>query len=199
VADGSVRVMGTDKAIGFAEIANLPGAKRSDLSADGNYLPAEGTYPNGTHICEVEIDPATGAAKIVGYTICDDFGVTLNPLLLAGQVHGGVTQGIGQALLERTVYSEDGQLITASFMDYAVPRADDAPSFVFETRNVPCATNTLGVKGAGEAGTIGSAGTVMNAVVDALDRAYGIRHIDMPATPQAVYQAIAAATAKKAA
>jgi aerobic carbon-monoxide dehydrogenase large subunit len=197
VADGSVRVVGTDKAIGFAEIANLPGTKPSDVSAKGNYLPPEGTYPNGTHICEVEIDPATGATKIVGYTICDDFGVTLNPLLLAGQVHGGITQGIGQALLERTVYGEDGQLLTASFMDYAVPRADDAPSFVFETRNVPCATNALGVKGAGEAGTIGSAGTVMNAVVDALDRAYGIRHIDMPATPQAIYRAIAGA--KKAA
>jgi len=121
--------------------------------------------------------------------------VTLNPLLLAGQVHGGIVQGIGQALLERTVYSDDGQLITASFMDYAVPRAADAPSFHFETRNVPCTTNVLGVKGAGEAGTIAGAGTVMNAVVDALDRAYGIKHIDMPATPEAIYRAIEAATA----
>ena len=146
VVDGSVRVVGTDKAIGFAQIANLPGAKPSDLSGNGNYTPAEGTYPNGTHVCEVEIDPATGDTQIVGYTICDDFGVTLNPLLLAGQVHGGIVQGIGQALLERTVYSEDGQLITASFMDYAVPRAADVPSFHFETRNVPCTTNTLGVK-----------------------------------------------------
>ena len=120
--------------------------------------------------------------------------MVLNPLLLAGQVHGGITQGIGQALLERTVYGEDGQLVTASFMDYAVPRAEDAPSFVFETRNVPCTTNALGVKGAGEAGTIAGAGTVMNAVVDALDRAYGIRHIDMPATPLAIYEAISAAT-----
>jgi carbon-monoxide dehydrogenase large subunit len=119
--------------------------------------------------------------------------------LLAGQVHGGIVQGIGQALLERTVYGEDGQLITASFMDYAVPRAADAPSFVFETRNIPCTTNTLGIKGAGEAGTIAGAGTVMNAVVDALDRAYGIRHIDMPATPEAIYRAIRAAEQKKAA
>jgi len=194
VVDGTVRVVGTDKALGFAQIASLPGVKPSDVSADGNYLPAEGTYPNGTHICEVEIDPATGQTKIIAYTIVDDFGVVLNPLLLAGQVHGGITQGIGQALLERTVYGEDGQLVTASFMDYAVPRAEDAPSFVFETRNVPCTTNALGVKGAGEAGTIAGAGTVMNAVVDALDRAYGIRHIDMPATPFAIYEAIGAAT-----
>ncbi|MBV9974039.1 MAG: xanthine dehydrogenase family protein molybdopterin-binding subunit [Hyphomicrobiales bacterium] len=199
VVDGTVRVVGTDKALGFAQIASLPGVKQSDVSADGNYLPSEGTYPNGTHICEVEIDPATGQTKIVGYTIVDDFGVVLNPLLLAGQVHGGITQGIGQALLERTVYGEDGQLVTASFMDYAVPRAEDAPSFVFETRNVPCTTNALGVKGAGEAGTIAGAGTVMNAVVDALDRAYGIRHIDMPATPFAIYEAIDAATRQRAA
>ncbi|MFI5014463.1 MAG: xanthine dehydrogenase family protein molybdopterin-binding subunit [Hyphomicrobiales bacterium] len=199
VIDGTVRVVGTDKAIGFAQIAALPNVKPGDLSANGHYLPSEGTYPNGTHICEVEIDPATGASWIVSYTICDDFGVTLNPLLLAGQVHGGIVQGIGQALLERTVYGEDGQLITASFMDYAVPRAADTPSFVFETRNVPCTTNALGVKGAGEAGTIAGAGTVMNAVVDALDRAYGIRHIDMPATPEAIYRAIRAAESRKAA
>ncbi|SDR24068.1 xanthine dehydrogenase, molybdenum binding subunit apoprotein [Rhizobiales bacterium GAS113] len=199
IIDGTVRVVGTDKAIGFAEIAALPGAKPGDLSANGHYLPSEGTYPNGTHVCEIEIDPATGTSQIVNYTIVDDFGVTLNPLLLAGQVHGGIVQGIGQALLERTVYGDDGQLITASFMDYAVPRAADAPSFHFETRNVPCTTNALGVKGAGEAGTIAGAGTVMNAVVDALDRAYGIRHVDMPATPEAIYRAITAATAKKAA
>ncbi|MFI4997088.1 MAG: xanthine dehydrogenase family protein molybdopterin-binding subunit [Hyphomicrobiales bacterium] len=199
VIDGTLRVVGTDKAIGFSEIAALPGVKPADLAADGHYLPSEGTYPNGTHICEVEIDPATGVVSILSYTICDDFGVTLNPLLLAGQVHGGIVQGIGQALLERTVYGEDGQLITASFMDYAVPRAADTPSFVFETRNVRCTTNALGIKGAGEAGTIAGAGTVMNAVVDALDRAYGIRHIDMPATPEAIYRAISAAARQKAA
>jgi carbon-monoxide dehydrogenase large subunit len=199
VSDGAVRVVGTDRAIGFAQIAALPGVKASDLSANGNFTPPEGTYPNGTHICEVEIDPATGLTQILSYIICDDFGFTLNPLLLAGQVHGGIVQGMGQALLERTVYGEDGQLVTASFMDYAVPRAADTPSFVFETRNVPCATNTLGIKGAGEAGTIAGAGTVMNAVVDALDRAYGIRHIDMPATPEAVFRAISAAAGSKAA
>ena len=131
------------------------------------------TYPNGTHLAEVEIDPETGATRIVNYVVVDDFGVTLNPLLLAGQVHGGTVQGIGQALMEQTVYDPDsGQLVTASLMDYALPRAGrHAPSFVFETRNVPCPTNPLGVKGAGEAGAIGSCPAVMNAVVDALWRA----------------------------
>ena len=121
----------------------------------------------------------------------DDFGVTLNPLLLAGQVHGGTVQGIGQALMEQTVYDPDsGQLVTASLMDYALPRAEDMPSFAFETRNVPCRNNPLGVKGAGEAGAIGSCPAVMNAIVDALWRAYRIRHIDMPATPERIWAAI---------
>ena len=121
----------------------------------------------------------------------DDFGVTLNPLLLAGQVHGGAVQGIGQALLEGTVYAPDsGQLITASLMDYALPRAEDAPDFIFETRNVPCRTHPLGIKGAGEAGAIGSCPAVMNAVVDALWRAHRIRHVDMPATPARLWATI---------
>ena len=121
----------------------------------------------------------------------DDFGVTLNPLLLAGQVHGGAVQGIGQALMENTVYDKDsGQLVTASLLDYALPRADSAPNFTFETRNVTCKTNVLGVKGAGEAGAIGSCPAVMNAIVDALWRAYRIRHVDMPATPERVWAAI---------
>ena len=116
--------------------------------------------------------------------------MTVNPILLAGQVHGGVVQGIGQALTEDTVYGEDGQLLTASFMDYAMPRADDVPSFHFETRNVPSTTNALGIKGAGEAGTIGATPAALNAVTDALYRAYGIRHIEMPATPLRVWSAI---------
>ena len=151
------------------------------------------TFPNGTHIAEVEVDPDTGATAILNYVVVDDFGATLNPLLLAGQVHGGAVQGIGQALMEDTVYDPaSGQLLSASFMDYAMPRAADAPSFVFETRNVPCKNNPLGVKGAGEAGAIGSCPSVMNAILDALWRAYNIRHIDMPATPQKVWAAIAA-------
>jgi aerobic carbon-monoxide dehydrogenase large subunit len=123
--------------------------------------------------------------------VVDDFGVTLNPLLLAGQVHGGAVQGIGQAIMEDTVYDRDsGQLVTASLMDYAVPRAADAPFFAFETRNVRTTVNPLGVKGAGEAGTIGAAPAVMNAIVDALHRAYRIRHVDMPATPERLWAAI---------
>ena len=141
-------------------------------------------------ICEVEIDPDTGTTDIVRYTIVDDFGVTVNPILLAGQVHGGVVQGIGQALTEDTVYGEDGQLLTASFMDYAMPRADNFPFFHFETRNVPSTTNALGIKGAGEAGTIGATPAALNAVTDALWRAYGIRHIEMPATPARIWAAI---------
>ena len=152
------------------------------------------TYPNGTHIAEVEVDPQTGVTAILRYVVVDDFGATLNPLLLAGQVHGGAVQGIGQALMENTVYdSASGQLLSASLMDYALPRATDAPDFVFETRNVPCKTNPLGVKGAGEAGAIGSCPAVMNAVLDALWRAHRIRQLDMPATPQKVWRAIAAA------
>jgi carbon-monoxide dehydrogenase large subunit len=162
----------------------------------GEFVQDECTYPNGTHICEVEIDPGTGHVDIVGYTIVDDFGATVNPILLAGQIHGGVVQGIGQALTEDTVYSEDGQLLTASFMDYAMPRADTVPSFHFETRNVPSTTNALGIKGAGEAGTIGAAPAVVNAVTDALYRAYGIRHIDMPATPTRIWNAINGAAAR---
>ena len=160
----------------------------------GEFVQDECTYPNGTHICEVEIDPDTGTTTIVRYTIVDDFGVTVNPILLAGQVHGGVVQGIGQALTEETIYGEDGQLLTASFMDYAMPRADDFPFFHFETRNVPSTTNALGIKGAGEAGTIGATPAALNAVTDALHRAYGIRHIDMPATPARIWATIQEAT-----
>jgi carbon-monoxide dehydrogenase large subunit len=131
--------------------------------------------------------------------VVDDFGATLNPLLLEGQVHGGAVQGIGQALMEETVYDKaSGQLMTATFIDYPMPRAQDAPEFVFETRNVPCKTNPLGVKGAGEAGAIGSCPAVINAVIDALDRAHGIRHVDMPATAQKVWAAITDARRKVA-
>jgi len=190
LAGGGVRVAGTDRAVSFADLAKRPEATPERLAADHKWEPSEATYPNGTHLCEVEIDPETGMTEVVRYLVVDDFGVTLNPLLLEGQVHGGVVQGIGQALHERTVFDESGQLLTASFMDYRLPRALDVPNFHFETRNVPCVTNVLGLKGAGEAGSIGSCPAVMNAVVDALHRAYGIRHIDMPATPDRVFLAI---------
>jgi aerobic carbon-monoxide dehydrogenase large subunit len=189
LGDGQIRIAGTDRAVSFAELARRAGADL--LTTSDAFTPTEATYPNGTHLCEVEIDPASGATYIVNYVVVDDFGVTVNPLLLEGQVHGGAVQGIGQALMERTVYdSGSGQLVTASLMDYALPRADDSPSFTFETRNVPCRTNPLGVKGAGEAGAIGSCPAVMNAIVDALWRTHRIRHVDMPATAERVWQAI---------
>jgi len=191
IAAGAVRVVGTDRAMTFADLAASPKATPDLLTAEDAFTPTEATYPNGTHLAEVEVDPATGTVDIVNYVVVDDFGVTLNPLMLAGQVHGGAVQGLGQALMERAVYDAgSGQLVTASLMDYALPRAGDAPAFAFETRNVRCATNVLGVKGAGEAGAIGSCPALMNAIVDALWRAHRIRHVDMPATAERVWQAI---------
>jgi carbon-monoxide dehydrogenase large subunit len=187
--DGTARIVGTDRSIDFVRIAKAA-KKPEDLKGFGEFVQDEATYPNGTHICEVEIDPETGETRVVTYTIVDDFGATVNPMLLAGQVHGGVMQGLGQALTETAVYSEDGQLLTASFMDYAMPRAGDLPFISFDTRNVPSTTNALGIKGAGEAGTIGATPAVLNAVTDALYRAYGIGHIEMPATPRRVWEAI---------
>jgi carbon-monoxide dehydrogenase large subunit len=188
---GVVRIAGTDRSISFADLAKRPDAGPDKLKGSATFASADGTYPNGTHIAEVEIDPATGIVKIVNYVIVDDFGVTLNPLLLAGQVHGGAMQGIGQALMEQVVYSpSDGQLVTGTFMDYALPRAADGPAFVFETHNVPCKTNPMGVKGAGEAGAIGSCPAVVNAIIEGLWREYKIDHIDMPATAERVWIAI---------
>ena len=199
IADGAVRVAGTDRVISFADIAAHEAATPERLRAAGDFGPDVPTYPNGTHIAEVEIDPDTGATAILNYVVVDDFGATLNPLLLEGQVHGGAVQGIGQALMEDTVYDPaSGQLLAASLMDYALPRAGDAPDFVFETRNVPCKTNPLGVKGAGEAGAIGSCPAVMNAVIDALWRSHRIAKLDMPATPQRVWQAIQGARKQQA-
>ena len=174
---------------------SLPARARdkAKLQARAVVKSEENTYPNGTHVCEVEIDPETGSSQVLRYTIVDDFGVVVNPTLLAGQIHGGVAQGIGQALLEHTIYDAEGQLLTATFNDYTLPRAEDFPFFHFETRNIPCKWNPLGIKGAGEAGTIGSAPAAMNAVQDALMRAYNIRHIDMPATPLRIWEAIEAA------
>ncbi|CAH1675851.1 Carbon monoxide dehydrogenase [Hyphomicrobiales bacterium] len=190
IADGAVRIVGTDKSLGLAAIAALPGATPALLKVHQSWQPPEATYPNGTHVCELEIDPGTGATQILNYVVVDDFGVTLNPLMLQGQVHGGSAQGIGQALMEEIRFDPDGQMLTATFMDYAMPRAVDIPNFHFETRNVRCLTNAIGVKGAGEAGAIGACPAVMNAVVDALDRAAGIKAMDMPATPLKVFSAL---------
>jgi carbon-monoxide dehydrogenase large subunit len=176
--------------IAFTTLAQRPDAGNR-LTAAYAFTPPQATYPNGTHIAEVEIDPATGETRIINYVVVDDFGVTLNPLLLAGQVHGGTAQGIGQALMEHAVYDpESGQLMTATLMDYAVPRADEVPAIAFQTRNVRCMHNPLGVKGAGEAGAIGSCPAVMNAIIDALWRGFRIAQLDMPATPERVWNAI---------
>ena len=195
LVDGEARIVGTDRRMDYSEIAKAAKSP-DDLKGFGEFVQNEATYPNGTHVCEVEIDPETGEVDVVNYVSVDDFGITVNPVLLAGQVHGGIAQGVAQALYENTVYGEDGQLQTATFMDYCMPRADNFPNFNFSTRNVPSTTNALGIKGAGEAGTIGAAPAVMNAVKDALHRAYGIDHIDMPATPNRVWSAIREATSR---
>ncbi|MEM7692929.1 MAG: xanthine dehydrogenase family protein molybdopterin-binding subunit [Pseudomonadota bacterium] len=194
LSGGAVRVVGTDREVSFSALA----AKEPGLMGEGEIDQSEPTFPNGTHACELEIDRETGVVTLLRYVVIDDFGVTVNPNLLEGQVHGGIVQGIGQALLEHTVYDEDGQLLSGSLMDYALPRADDVPFFHFETRNVPSKHNEMGIKGAGEAGSIGSCGAVMNALVDALTRHAGVTHIDMPATPDVLWRTLNAA-AKKAA
>jgi carbon-monoxide dehydrogenase large subunit len=140
-------------------------------------------------VCEIEIDPQTGAARLDRYGVVDDFGVLVNPLIVAGQVHGGIAQGIGQALMEHAIYDGGGQLLSGSFMDYPMPRADDIPHIDFDDHPVPATTNPLGVKGCGEAGTTGALPAVMNAVVDALAE-FGVRHMDMPATPEKIWRAI---------
>jgi carbon-monoxide dehydrogenase large subunit len=150
------------------------------------------SYPNGAHIAEVEIDPETGQVTLDKYTVVDDFGNMINPMLAEGQVHGGVAQGVGQALMEHVVHDEEGQLLTASFMDYAMPRASDVPFYdVDHSCQTPCTHNPLGVKGCGEAGAIGSPPAVVNAVIDALQRGgYNVDHIDMPVSPARVWEAM---------
>ena len=141
------------------------------------------------HLAVVLVDPETGRVQLVGYTVVDDMGRVINPMILEGQAHGGIAQGVGQALIEHTAYDAGGQLLSGSFMDYGLPRADDFPDIGFQLNVVPCATNVLGVKGAGEAGTVGAAPAVMNALVDALAE-LGVKHLDMPATPEVVWRAI---------
>ena len=193
---GRFVIAGTDRSIGMMELAarlhaglTLPPELPQSLDVADIYDGPPSAFPNGCHIAEVEIDPQTGMVEVVKYTFVNDFGVVVNPLLVNGQAHGGIVQGIGQALRERTVYDEDGQLLTGSYMDYAMPRADDAPFFVHDFHPVPATTNPLGAKGCGEAGCAGALPSVMNAVIDALSE-LGVRHIDMPATPERVWRAI---------
>ncbi len=202
---GRFVIVGTDRAISVMELARklhdgpkppADAPQSLDLAhvSDG---PGASTYPNGCHVAEVEVDPDTGIVEVVKYSCVNDFGTVINPMIVEGQLHGGVVQGIGQALMEKTVYDSDGQLLTGSFMDYAMPRAADVPSFVLADHPAPATTNPLGVKGCGEAGCAGALTSVMNAVVDALSD-HGIRHVDMPLTPADVWQALQAAKATRA-
>jgi carbon-monoxide dehydrogenase large subunit len=195
--DGSFRIVGTDRSVSLFDVAK---ANKGALDDDFTRTPEADTYPNGCHICELEIDPDTGTLEIKNYNVTDDFGMALNPLLLQGQIHGGIGQGVGQALTEHTIYDKDsGQLLSGSFMDYAFPRADIVPAVNFDMHNSPCTTNPLGVKGAGEAGAIGAPPSVVNAIVDAIRAHTGVKHIDMPVTPASLWAVIEAHRAKQAA
>ena len=200
-SDGAFTVAGTDRSMPLAAVARASFAPMGMPAELGIGLDGVGTFasipnfPNGCHICEVEIDPETGVVRILRFASVDDVGVVINPMLLEGQLHGGIAQGAGQALLEHIRYDEEsGQLLTGSFQDYCMPRADDLPDFEFDMHNVPTPSNPLGVKGAGEAGCIGAPPAIVNAILDAL-WSEGVRDIQMPATPQAVWKAIQAAKA----
>jgi carbon-monoxide dehydrogenase large subunit len=193
IENGEFKVAGTDKTMAFANVAlaaytghNLPDGMEPGLKESAFYDPSNFTFPAGTYICEVEVDPATGKTSFVNFVAADDFGRLVNPMIVEGQVHGGLTQGIGQALLEHAVYDDSGQLLTASFMDYAMPRSDDLPSFKLSHTTTLCPGNPLGVKGCGEAGAIGASAAVINAITDAI----GNNNLEMPATPDRVWHAI---------
>jgi len=199
-ADGRFSVVGTDRAVGLTDVARaafqpalLPKGMEPGLYETATFSPPSDTWPNGCHVCEVEVDPETGVVTLERYAVVDDVGTVINPLTLKGQIHGGVAQGVGQALMEQVVYDgESGQLLTGSFMDYAMPRASDFCDIAIESSPVPTQLNPLGAKGAGEAGTVGALPAVVNAVMDAL-APLGVRELDMPASPERVWQAIRAA------
>ncbi|MGH7277901.1 MAG: xanthine dehydrogenase family protein molybdopterin-binding subunit, partial [Candidatus Rokuibacteriota bacterium] len=196
--DGAFRVAGTDRHIGILDLARrartlsgLPEALAGGLDSTAKFVSPQMTFPNGCHVAEVEIDPDTGTVHVVGYAAVDDVGRVAHPVIVEGQIHGGVAQGLGQVLGEQIVYSETGQLLTASFMDYMLPRADDLPALRVAHHVVPCTTNPLGVKGAGESGVAGSLPAAVNAVLDAL-ASPGVRHLDLPMTPARVWTALRA-------
>ncbi len=202
IEGGEVKVAGTDKVLGWHEVClaaymahNLPEGMEPGLKESAFYDPTNFTFPSGTYICEVEVDPQTGSTEIIQFVAADDFGTIINPMIVEGQVHGGIAQGVGQAMLEEAVYNEDGQLLTASYMDYCMPRADDLPSFTISHHTTICPGNPLGMKGCGEAGAIGSPPAVINAITDAI----GNNDLSMPATPQKVWMAIQAASVADAA
>ena len=195
--DGEFKVSGTDRKISVLELAaksksmTPPDGAATGMDAEATADIPQWTFPNGCHIAEIEVDPDTGVVTVERYTAVDDFGVVVNPMLVAGQVHGGVVQGIGQALYEQAVYDEAGQLVSGSFMDYCMPRADGVPSMEVSTVEVPCKNNEMGVKGCGEAGSVASPAAVINAIIDSL-KDLGVTEVDMPATPEAVWQVIQA-------
>ena len=199
-ADGRFSIAGTDRGLSIKEVARaaflpnrIPKGMEPGLYETGTFSPPQDTFPNGCHVCEVEIDPETGAVSLERYAVVDDVGTVINPKLLKGQIQGGVAQGLGQVLMERVAYDpRSGQLLSASFMDYAMPRADDFCDIEIESRPVPTKLNPLGAKGAGEAGTVGALPAVMLAVLDAL-APLGVKALDMPASPERVWRAIAAA------
>jgi carbon-monoxide dehydrogenase large subunit len=200
--DGRFTVAGTDRGVTFASVARaayaprqLPAGLEPGFSETAAFVPPSVTFPNGTHVCEVEIDEATGEVRVSRYSVVDDVGRMINPMLVKGQIHGGIVQGLGQGLFEHLIY--DGgtaQLVTGSFMDYTMPRADDLPGFTVDSHEVPTKVNPLGAKGVGEAGTVGALPALMNAVNDAL-APLGVRHLDMPVTPERVWRAISSARA----
>jgi carbon-monoxide dehydrogenase large subunit len=199
-ADGRFTVVGTDRAVTLRDVARaafqpgkLPPGLEPGLYETGTFSPPADTFPNGCHVCELEIDEATGAVVLLNYVVVDDVGTVINPLTLEGQIHGGLAQGLGQALMEQVVYDrESGQLLTSTFMDYGIPRADTMCDITVESNAVPTTLNPLGAKGAGEAGTVGALPAVMNAVMSAL-APLGVRGLDMPATSERVWRAIQAA------
>ena len=199
--EGMFRISGTDRQISLQDVARasyirvkLPPDMELGLEGKATLAPADASFPNGCHVCEVEVDPDTGVTEIVRYTVVDDVGRVINPLLLKGQIHGGVAQGAGQALMEVVAYSDEGQLVSGSFMDYGMPRAHHLPMMDVLSHDVATTTNPLGIKGAGEAGTVGALPAVMNAVANALYDE-GVTALDMPASPYNVWRALAQAKA----
>ncbi len=199
-SEGRFSIVGTDRGIDIMQLAETQRTRAARGESATTLDAAEvanidfHTFPNGCHLAEVEVDPDTGHVDVLRYVVCDDFGKAVNPLIVRGQVQGGVAQGFGQAVMERTAYDpESGQLLSGTFMDYALPRADNLPFIEVELLEIPCATNPLGVKGAGEAGAVGSPPAMINAIIDAL-AAEGVQHVDMPATPETLWKALSAAS-----
>jgi carbon-monoxide dehydrogenase large subunit len=195
-ADGAFRVRGTDRAIGLLDLAarartlpNIPPELAGGLDSSAKFVSPQMSFPNGCHVTEVEVDPETGAVAVVGYAAVDDVGRIVHETIVEGQIHGGIAQGLGQVLGEHVIYDEHGQLLTASFMDYMLPRADDLPALRVGHHGVPCTTNPLGVKGAGESGVAGALPSAVNAVLDAL-ASRGVSELDLPMSPARVWSAL---------